>query len=61
MVCENNQSIKCNCTYDCPRNGKCCECVAHHREAGQFPACFFSEEAERKYDRSFAALRKERG
>ena len=43
----------CNCTYEpCPRKGKCCECLHYHREAGELPACFFSKEAERTYDRS---------
>lgn len=28
--CSNNRP--CPCTYDCPRHGKCCECVAHHRD-----------------------------
>jgi hypothetical protein len=28
---------------------------------GEFPACFFSVEAERRYDRSFEALRRDRG
>jgi hypothetical protein len=27
---------------------------------GQFPACFFSAEAEKKYDRSFDALVRDR-
>lgn len=55
-VCEHNRSISCSCTYACARHGKCCECVAHHRRSGEFPACFFSEQAEKQYDRSFAAL-----
>ena len=56
MVCEHNTSIECNCTFSCGRHGKCCECVAHHRGGGGFPACFFSEDAEKKGDRSFEAL-----
>lgn len=28
--CDNNRP--CPCTYDCPRHGKCCACVAHHRD-----------------------------
>jgi len=43
----------CNCTYEpCPRKHKCCECIRYHRESGELPACFFSAEAERTYDRS---------
>jgi hypothetical protein len=28
---------------------------------GQFPACFFSADAEKQYDRSFNALMRDRG
>ena len=59
--CESSKHIKCNCTYSsCSRRRKCCECVAYHNRNGEFPACFFSEKAERNYDRSFAALVKDR-
>ena len=60
MNCPHNTAIKCNCTYPCSRYGKCCECIAYHRRAGEFPACFFSKEAEAKYDRSLEALIKDR-
>ncbi|MCX5795885.1 MAG: hypothetical protein NTY77_10355 [Elusimicrobia bacterium] len=50
----------CNCTYDCSTKGQCCECVSYHRGMGQFPACFFSARAEKAYDRSFAALVRDR-
>ncbi|RKY36109.1 MAG: hypothetical protein DRP78_04440 [Candidatus Omnitrophota bacterium] len=44
---------KCNCTYEpCARKGKCCECISYHRGMNELPACFFSKEAERTYDRS---------
>lgn len=44
---------QCTCTYEpCPRKGRCCECVAYHRDAGELPGCFFSPEVERTYDRS---------
>ena len=33
MACDNNRP--CPCTYDCPRHGKCCACVAHHRDHGE--------------------------
>lgn len=53
--------VNCNCTYSgCERHGKCEECVAYHRDMGEFPACFFSKEAERSYDRSFASLKRDR-
>jgi len=50
----------CNCTYDCSKKGRCCECLAYHRGMGQFPACLFSAKAERACDRSFAALVRDR-
>ena len=51
---------ECNCTYDCSKKGLCCECISYHRGMGQFPACFFSARAEKTYDRSFAALVRDR-
>jgi hypothetical protein len=45
---------QCNCSYDpCPRKGKCCECVHYHRAMNQLPACFFPDDVERTYDRSY--------
>jgi len=44
----------CPCTAACPRHGKCCECVAHHRVKAQLPACYFTPEQEKAYDRSIA-------
>jgi hypothetical protein len=44
---------KCNCTYEpCSRKGICCECIEYHLRAGELPACVFTEEEERTYDRS---------
>ncbi len=60
MPCDHNKAIKCNCTYSCPRHGKCCECVAYHLRAKEFPACFFSPEMEKTYYRSLAALMRDR-
>ncbi len=48
---ESNREA-CNCSYPCSRKGICCECVAYHRASGELPACYFSREAERSYDRS---------
>ena len=42
----------CNCTYSCERKGKCCLCLAHHRDNGELPACYFNAGYERTYDRS---------
>ena len=60
MNCQTNEAMICPCTYPCSRRGKCCECLAYHHRAGEFPACFFSKVAEAKYDRSFEALIKDR-
>ncbi len=58
--CDNHRD--CPCTYDCPRHGKCCACVAHHRDHGEgVPGCFFSKAAEATYDRSVEALARDRG
>ncbi len=57
MDCKQLENQKtCACTFGCIRSGKCCECVRYHRRNGEFPACFFSPEAEKTGDRSFAAL-----
>lgn len=46
---------RCTCTYEpCARKGKCCECVAYHRELGELPGCLFPPEVEKAYDRSIA-------
>lgn len=42
----------CNCTAECPRKGNCCLCLAHHRAKNQLPACYFTEEEERTWNRS---------
>ncbi len=54
MECKEKQNIKmCNCTYEpCPRKGICCECIHYHRKQGQLPACYFSDEVEKTYNRS---------
>ncbi len=63
MECRQSQNLKiCNCSYDpCERKGICCECLHYHRKMGQLPACFFSPEVEKTYDRSirtFISLQK---
>ncbi len=43
----------CACTYEpCSKKGKCCDCIAYHREMNQLPGCLFPPEAEKTYDRS---------
>ncbi len=54
-ICDvEKNKAKCNCTYPCNKHGRCCECVAYHRAAGELPACYFSVEAEKTYNRSIA-------
>lgn len=60
MECRGDAS-KCACTYPCERKGNCCACVAFHRGRNEFPACFFSPEAEKSHDRSYARLILDRG
>lgn len=51
MACTNSNN--CACTYShCSRKGKCCECISYHRSNNELPACYFSKEAEKTYDRS---------
>ena len=54
MECKKEQNLKsCPCTYPgCQRKGICCECLKYHRENGELPACYFSPETEKTYDRS---------
>ena len=51
----------CNCSYEpCGRKGICCECLAYHRRSGELPACCFSDEAERSFDRSIERFVRDR-
>jgi len=53
MICKKEENKKqCACTYDCPKKGICCECIAYHRKQGELPGCYFSPEQEKTYDRS---------
>ncbi len=54
MNCRQKQNLQnCLCSYPgCPRKGICCLCLAHHREKDELPACYFSPEIEKTYDRS---------
>lgn len=57
MDCDNQQKNmqRCNCTYEpCPRKGKCCECLVYHKRMSELPACFFPDNIEKTYDRSFS-------
>jgi len=53
VECKQDKLVKaCPCTYSCSKRGKCCECIASHRGSGELPACYFTPEQERTYDRS---------
>lgn len=52
---KNSNVEKCACTYEpCSRKGVCCECIEYHLRAGELPACVFTKEEERTYDRSIS-------
>lgn len=42
----------CTCTYSCDKHGICCECLHYHRQRGEIPACFFTVEEEKTYNRT---------
>jgi len=54
MECHQKiNETKCPCTYNpCPRKGICCECLRYHLANNELPACCFSKQAEKTYDRS---------
>ncbi len=55
MECRQKENLQnCPCTYpNCSRKGTCCECIKHHLANNELPACAFSKEAEKTFDRSF--------
>lgn len=44
----------CTCTYSCDKHALCCECLHYHRQRDELPACYFTKEEERTYNRSIA-------
>ena len=55
MRCINQEKNlnECSCSYEtCNKKGVCCECVKYHRENGEIPGCFFTQDKEITYDRS---------
>jgi len=61
MECKKSNNLKaCNCTYPCSKKGLCCECIAYHRAQGELPACYFSDKAEKSYDRSVDNYQRDR-
>jgi uncharacterized protein DUF6485 len=55
MECQKSRNLEnCNCSYEpCSRKGVCCDCVTYHLRMRQLPACFFPNDIEETYDRSF--------
>jgi hypothetical protein len=51
MQCQKEQNLEnCPCSHPgCARKGMCCDCVSHHKEKGEIPACFFPADEEEKY------------
>ena len=45
--CSHNEAVVCPCPKDCSRHGKCCFCVAHHREYGKLPYCLRNMEQQK--------------
>lgn len=60
MTCDSVKKSDCPCTAACGFHGRCCACIANHAP-DQFPACFFSTQGEKLYNRSFEALLADRG
>ena len=62
MECNKEENLKsCTCTYSgCPRKGVCCDCLRYNLNSNELPACCFSEEAEKTYDRSIDNFIKEK-
>lgn len=58
MECNKQQNLQqCMCTYtSCQKRGMCCDCIQYHLKMKQLPGCCFPPEAEKTYDRSFAAF-----
>lgn len=55
MECKKDKNMSmCNCTYTpCSRKGMCCDCLVYHRRIRELPACFFPNDVERTFDRSY--------
>lgn len=53
MECKKEENLQfCNCTYLCEKKGRCCDCLKYHREKKELPACYFTTEQEKTYDRT---------
>jgi len=38
----------CPCPGDCPRHGKCCQCIQHHLKVGGYPYCIRLRDEQQK-------------
>lgn len=62
MECKKSTNLQnCNCSYYCSKKGICCECIKYHRDQNQLPACYFSDSAEKTYDRSIGRYLADKG
>lgn len=43
MSCENQRPYTCR-NINCKNHGRCCACVATHRERGNLPFCLYTPE-----------------
>ena len=61
MECKKEFNLKnCPCTYAvCEKKGVCCDCLRYHLKREELPACCFSPEVEKTYDRSIERFVKE--
>ena len=53
MIIENHLALDCPCTANCERHSRCAECVNHHFQKGNLPACL------REFGRKLKAERKQ--
>ncbi len=57
MECKKPRNLEfCTCTAGCGTKGICCDCLQKHLSRQQLPGCCFPADAEKTYDRSFAAF-----
>ena len=54
MECKKEKNLRsCPCTYPgCHRKGVCCECIGYHKGNNELPACYFTSDVEKTFDRS---------
>lgn len=42
----------CTCTHSsCSKHALCCECLHYHRQRNELPACYFTPEEEKTFNR----------